>query len=36
MPAWLEIGDGVVMIGRDGEERHGLHSPLETGAPRPW
>jgi uncharacterized glyoxalase superfamily protein PhnB/SAM-dependent methyltransferase len=33
MLAWLEIGDGVVMIGRAGEERHGLHSPLEMGAP---
>jgi PhnB protein len=32
MLAWLEIGDGVVMIGRAGEERHGLHSPLEVGA----
>jgi uncharacterized glyoxalase superfamily protein PhnB len=31
MLAWLELGDGVVMIGRAGEERHGLHSPLETG-----
>jgi PhnB protein len=33
MLAWLELGDGVVMIGRGGEQRHGLHSPLETGAP---
>jgi PhnB protein len=32
MLAWLELGDGVVMIGRAGEERHGLHSPLEAGA----
>ncbi len=31
MLAWLEVGDGVVMIGRAGEQRHGLHSPLETG-----
>lgn len=31
--AWLEIGDGVVMIGRAGPEHHGLHSPLEHGAP---
>ena len=31
MLAWLELGDGVVMIGRAGEERHGLHSPLEAG-----
>jgi PhnB protein len=23
----------VVMIGRAGEERHGLHSPLDVGAP---
>lgn len=29
--AWLELGDGVVMIGRAGEERHGLHSPAEAG-----
>lgn len=33
MLAWLEIGDGVVMIGRAGEQRHGLHSPLDAGAP---
>ena len=33
MLAWLELEDGVVMIGRAGEERHGLHSPLETGVP---
>ena len=33
MLAWLEIGDGVVMIGRAGEERHGLFSPLDAGAP---
>jgi len=32
MLAWLELGDGVVMIGRAGEERHGLHSPLDAGA----
>jgi len=31
MLAWLELGDGVVMIGRAGEERHGLYSPLEAG-----
>jgi uncharacterized glyoxalase superfamily protein PhnB len=31
--AWLEIGDGVVMIGRAGQERHGLLSPLEGGGP---
>jgi len=32
MLAWLELWDGVVMIGRAGEERHGLHSPLDAGA----
>lgn len=31
MLAWLEIGDGVVMIGRAGEDHHGLYSPLEAG-----
>jgi uncharacterized glyoxalase superfamily protein PhnB len=31
MLAWLEIGDGVVMIGRAGEDRHGLFSPLDSG-----
>ena len=30
--AWLEIGDGVVMIGRAGPDHHGLSSPLEAGA----
>lgn len=29
--AWLEMGDGVVMIGRSGAERHGLSSPAELG-----
>ena len=29
--AWLEIGDGVVMIGRAGEDHHGLSSPLDAG-----
>lgn len=29
--AWLEVGDGVVMIGRSGVERHGLLSPTELG-----
>jgi uncharacterized glyoxalase superfamily protein PhnB len=29
--AWLEIDDGVVMIGRAGETHHGLYSPLEAG-----
>jgi len=33
MLAWLEIGDGVLMIGRAGEEHHGLLSPLDAGAP---
>jgi uncharacterized glyoxalase superfamily protein PhnB len=31
MLAWLEMGDGVVMIGRAGENRHGLHSPQDAG-----
>lgn len=31
MLAWLEIGDGVVMIGRGGEDHHDLHSPLDAG-----
>ena len=31
MLAWLELGDGVVMIGRAGEQRHNLHSPREAG-----
>jgi PhnB protein len=31
MLAWLEVGTGVVMIGRAGEERHGLRSPQDTG-----
>jgi uncharacterized glyoxalase superfamily protein PhnB len=31
--AWLEIGDGVVMIGRAGEDHHGLSSPLDAAAP---
>jgi PhnB protein len=31
MLAWLEAGDGVVMIGRAGRQRHDLHSPRETG-----
>ena len=31
MLAWLAAGDGVVMIGRSGDERHGLHSPRDTG-----
>jgi PhnB protein len=31
MLAWLELGDGMVMIGRAGEDHHGLHSPLDAG-----
>ena len=30
--AWLELGNGVIMIGRSGPQRHGLTSPLDTGA----
>src|SRR5215469_13352858 len=33
MLAWLELGDGIVMIGRAGPEHHGLQSPLAAGAP---
>jgi uncharacterized glyoxalase superfamily protein PhnB len=33
MLAWLELGNGVIMIGRAGPERHGLSSPADTGAP---
>lgn len=33
MLAWLELGDGVVMVGPAGEQRHGLRSPLEAGGP---
>lgn len=33
MLAWLELGDGVLMIGRAGQQHHGLASPLEAGAP---
>jgi uncharacterized glyoxalase superfamily protein PhnB len=29
--AWLELGDGVVMIGRSGAEHHGISSPRHTG-----
>lgn len=32
MLAWLEIGNGVVMIGRSGPHRHGLASPADAGA----
>jgi len=31
MLAWLEVGNGVVMIRRGGAHRHHLHSHLETG-----
>jgi uncharacterized glyoxalase superfamily protein PhnB len=30
--AWLELGDGVVMIGRAGKDHHELYSPQEAGA----
>jgi uncharacterized glyoxalase superfamily protein PhnB len=30
--AWLEHGDGVVMVGRTQHDIHGIHSPRETGA----
>jgi uncharacterized glyoxalase superfamily protein PhnB len=33
MLAWLELGTGVIMIGRAGPERHGLASPAVTGVP---
>lgn len=29
--AWLELGDGVVMIGEAGPAHHGLSSPAEVG-----
>jgi uncharacterized glyoxalase superfamily protein PhnB len=29
--AWLELGDGVVMIGRAGEDAHEIFSPRSTG-----
>jgi uncharacterized glyoxalase superfamily protein PhnB len=31
MLAWLELGDGVVMIGRAGDDLHDLHSPRAAG-----
>jgi PhnB protein len=31
MLAWLELGDGVVMIGRAGEDHHDVYSPLDAG-----
>jgi uncharacterized glyoxalase superfamily protein PhnB len=30
--AWLELGTGIVMIGRSGPHRHGLTSPADVGA----
>ena len=30
--AWLELGDGVVMIGRSGPDHHGLASPADAAA----
>jgi uncharacterized glyoxalase superfamily protein PhnB len=30
--AWLELGNGLVMIGRSGPQRHGLTSPADAGA----
>ena len=29
--AWLELGDGIVMVGRVNHDVHGVFSPLETG-----
>jgi uncharacterized glyoxalase superfamily protein PhnB len=29
--AWVELGDGLVMISGAGEERHDIHSPLDIG-----
>jgi uncharacterized glyoxalase superfamily protein PhnB len=30
--AWLELGNGLIMIGRSGPQRHGLTSPADAGA----
>ena len=30
--AWLELGDGLIMIGRSGPQRHGLTSPMDVSA----
>lgn len=30
--AWLEYGDGVVMVGHVNHDIHRVHSPQETGA----
>lgn len=32
MLAWLQLGDGVIMIGRSGPQRHGLTSPIDAAA----
>jgi uncharacterized glyoxalase superfamily protein PhnB len=29
--AWLEVGDGVVMLGQSGPDHHDLYSPAEVG-----
>lgn len=33
MLAWLELGTGLIAIGRAGPEHHGLASPADVGAP---
>jgi len=32
MLAWLELGNGLIMFGRSGPQRHGLASPSDAGA----
>ena len=32
MLAWLQLGTGVIMIGRSGTQHHGLTSPTDAGA----
>ena len=32
MLAWLQLGNGVIMIGRSGTQHHGLTSPTDAGA----
>ena len=32
MLAWLQLGNGVIMIGRSGTQHHGLTSPIDAGA----
>jgi len=32
MLAWIQLGNGVIMIGRSGTRRHGLTSPTDAGA----